>query len=89
MKTSNPILKQIKTLGDFFTRTVSAIVSGLPREKIYLIPENKAVVQTRKNGLKAYSEKHYHRPIAKPAVEKQTLLKENKKAKTTSKNVNH
>ena len=36
MKTSNPILKQIKTLGDFFTRTVSAIVSGLPREKIVM-----------------------------------------------------
>ncbi|WP_346856460.1 hypothetical protein [uncultured Draconibacterium sp.] len=65
----------------FCGKIVTTIVSGLPRERITLKPENKATLVNKKESFKRDDEKHYHRPVAKPVVEKQTLLKEVKKTK--------
>ncbi len=75
------IQSSLKSLGNFFGVIATSIVSGLPRKKILTKPSNASVLQTRKVSFKPDSEKHYHRPVAKPFVEKQTLLKETKKPK--------
>jgi len=71
----------LRRIGDIIARMSTAIVSGIPREKAVLKPRNRTTLQNRKLYTKPGSEKHYHRPLGKPAVEKQTLLKEKKKAK--------
>lgn len=79
MKTNqNPIIN----LTVFFSKMVSAVVSGLPKAKLLFKPSTKTFLQIKKKYLKSKSEKYYHRPLAKPVVEKQTLLKEKKKART-------
>lgn len=72
----------IRSIWNYIAKLATAIVSGLPREKVVFKPEAKTVMHKQKIIFKPDSEKHYHRPMAKPAVEKQTLLKENKKTKT-------
>jgi hypothetical protein len=72
-------------LGAFFSKIATAIVSGLPRQKLISKPENKTILHSKKENFKIDIEKHYHHPIAKPVVEKQTLLKESKKAKSVHK----
>ena len=81
MKTKTLEFTRFNYLGNFFRRISIAIVSGLPREKILLKPENVTIMQPRKESYKPDSEKHYHHPLAKPVVEKQTLLKNKKKIK--------
>ncbi len=67
------------SFGNFVSKIASAIVSGIPREKIYCKPVAKTTFHQRNQNLKADSEKHYHRPASKPVPEQQTLLKEIKK----------
>ncbi|MCF8371943.1 MAG: hypothetical protein K9H64_09990 [Bacteroidales bacterium] len=71
----------LKILGGFFSKIVKAILSGFPRGKILIKPVNVTILRNPKDSFKPDSEKHYHRPKAKPTVEKQTLLKERKKTK--------
>jgi hypothetical protein len=78
MKTQAAYLRKI---GRSIARISTAIVSGIPREQVLLKPRYSTTLQNRKLYAKPGSEKHYHRPMGKPAVEKQTLLKETKKAK--------
>jgi len=66
---------------NFIANIATAIVSGLPREKVEIRPTSKTILQKPNESFKPTSEKHYHRPTAKPVVEKQTLLKEEKKVK--------
>lgn len=71
----------LRKIGDSIARATTAIVSGIAREQILLKPRNWTILPSRNLQVKPGSEKHYHRPMGKPAVEKQTLLKEKKKAK--------
>jgi len=72
----------LKSLGSFFGKIATAIVSGLPRQKFVSKPRNKTVLHSKNENFKADNDKHYHHPIAKPVVEKQTLLKETKKMRS-------
>jgi hypothetical protein len=78
MKARRTILMR---LAGFLVKIPTAIVSGLPRKKLLDTPVNKSILHTMDVERRSESEKHYHRPVAKPVVEKQTLLKEKKKAK--------
>ncbi|WP_163325375.1 hypothetical protein [Draconibacterium mangrovi] len=78
MKTQQNPIHQIITFGG---KMATAIVSGLPNSKVIFKPVNKSFLQIRTKNVKFHDEKYYHRPIAKPVVEKQTLLKEKKKVK--------
>lgn len=83
MKTKPSKSNPLKILGGFFAKIVKAILSGITKEKVFLKPTNATILQTKKEHFKPNSEKHYHRPIAKPPVEKQTLLKESKRPKAS------
>jgi len=72
---------QFKKISGFFAKIATTIVAGAPGRKIFFRPENKSVLQPEEMSFKPDIEKHYHRPKAKPAVEKQTLLKKKKKTK--------
>jgi hypothetical protein len=78
MKSNNSF---ISSLGNFFGQILKGIIAGLPGRKLVFKPNSKSMVQEKPEHLKMDSEKHYHRSKAKPAVEKQTLLKEKKKNK--------
>ncbi len=71
----------LRKIGNLVARMSKAIVSGIPREKAVLKPRNYTIQHNEKPYAKPGSEKYYHRPTGKPVVEKQTLLKEKKKAK--------
>jgi hypothetical protein len=73
----------IQNAWSYIAQLVTAIVSGLPREKVVFKPEAQIIMHKQKQNYKPDTDKHYHRPMAKPAVEKQTMLKEKKKAKAT------
>jgi hypothetical protein len=62
-------------------RVSTAIVSAVPGEKIYSGKTGKSRVYIHDADSKNDPEKHFHRPMSKPAVEKQTLIKETKKQK--------
>jgi len=79
MNSQDSFFKKLKSFGNQLGKLATAIVSGLPRQKIVMKPENKTILQDKKASFKTDTEKHYHRPTAKPVVEKQTLLKEMKK----------
>ena len=81
MKTKNALSDNLKKFGNFFRKLVKAIVSGIPSEKIYTNPGGKSRIPINKLNVKSDIEKHYHKPVSKPVVEKQTLLKEKKKEK--------
>ena len=83
MRTKTPEFTQLKKLGDFFRKIATAIVSGLPRQTFVSKPMNKTVLYSKNENFKGDNKKHYHHPIAKPVVEKQTLLKETKKMKSS------
>ena len=82
MKTHTSKFNPIKSIGDFLWKIFTPLVSGLPHKTIFVKPENKFIIHTKKECLKINSERHYHRPIAKPVVERQTLPREKKKVKT-------
>ncbi|MCF8381183.1 MAG: hypothetical protein K9H49_16545 [Bacteroidales bacterium] len=71
----------LQKVWNFIKRCCIAIVSGIPRQKVELKPPGKTSVYTHPKEKKAESEKRYHKPVAKPVVEKQTLLKEKKKVR--------
>ena len=58
-----------------------AIVSALPSETVYSTKTRISKTYFRDEDLNKDPEKHYHQKISKPAVEKQTLIKESKKQK--------
>ena len=72
----------LRSIWNYISNLVKAIVSGMPREQVTYKPGHKTTIHRPKENFRPDAEKHYHRPISKPPVEKQTLLKENKKAKT-------
>ena len=55
------------------------IVSAFPTEKVFSTNSNSSRVILKDEQVIKDTAKYYHRPRAKPAVEKQTLLKEGKK----------
>lgn len=64
-------------------RILTAIVSGFPGKRIWFKPRNKHVYHDPLKVMRPDVNKYYHRPRAKPVVEKQTLLREKKKINTT------
>ena len=80
MKFMNTALIYIRKTGSFFAKIATAIIAELPRERFFLNPKAKTILKNQKENFKPTVEKHYHRPMSKPASEKQTLLKEKKKA---------
>ena len=73
--------KMVSNLTSLFSKIATVMVSGLPRTKVLFRPVNKSFLKSRKENIKTNSEKYYHKPIAKPVVEKQTLLREKKKVR--------
>ena len=65
----------------FIKKVSIAIVSAVPNQNIYSIKIRKSKIFVRDEESANSSEKLYHRPISKPVVEKQTLIKEAKKQK--------
>lgn len=68
-----------QNIWNFIRKIAKAIVSGIPTEKHDLKPRQKSAVYNPPSKMKADDEKHYHKPVGKPVVEKQTLHKEKKK----------
>ncbi len=81
MKTKNVYIKYLNDFLRFLGKIPRAIVSGIASQKVYSRPNKKSTVYQSDEDVKPDVEKHYHRPVAKPVVEKQTLLKETKKVK--------
>jgi urate oxidase len=81
MKTTNIYSSYLQSLGNYFNKIAKTIISRIPTNKVYFKSNNKSTVQIKNEEIGPDAEKHHHRPISKPVVEKQTLLKETKKAK--------
>ena len=81
MRSKTSRFNSLKSVGKLLSRIITAVVSGLPRKEIVFKPEINSRVQNRKENIKTDNEKHYHHPISKPVVEKQTIIKEKKKVK--------
>ena len=81
MKPNNIYSNLIFRVWLFIKKASMAIVSAVPAEKVYSTKNRKSEVYIRDEDSKNDQEKHYHRPISKPVVEKQTLIKEVKKQK--------
>lgn len=71
----------LQAVWNFIRRCCIAIVSGIPMQKVELKPQQKSTVYPPQKEKRTDSEKHYHKTVSKPVVEKQTLMKEKKKAK--------
>lgn len=70
-------------VANFMKKITTAIIAGIPDAGLKFKPWNRTTVYLKNKAVKPDIEKHYHRSKSKPAVEKQTLLKETKKAKTS------
>jgi hypothetical protein len=81
MKTDNIYTKVILSIWYFVKKASIAIVSAVPNQKIRPTELRKSKLYFLDEDFKDDKEKHHHRPISKPVVEKQTLLKEAKKQK--------
>jgi hypothetical protein len=81
MKSYNIYTQFVMKIWCFVKKVSMAIVAGIPQKRIYSGNTLKWRVLNRNEETDVGSEKYYHRRRAKPAVEKQTLLKENKKQK--------
>lgn len=81
MKPTNIYSSYLQSLWNCFNKIDKAIISGIPSNKVYFKPNKKSTLQIKNKEIGPDTEKHHHRPISKPVVEKQTLLKETKKAK--------
>jgi hypothetical protein len=73
-------MKYLNDFWRFIGKVSKAIVSGIPSQKVYLEPTRQSNVSVGDEEIKPNFEKHYHRPLSRPAVEQQTLRKESKKA---------
>lgn len=80
MKTKNIYANYLNDFWRLISKVSKAIVSGIPSQKVYLKPNIKSSVFVGDEEIKPDYEKHYHRPLSKPAVEQQTLRKEIKKS---------
>lgn len=85
MRTTNIYLEYLNNFWCFLGKVAKAIVSGIPSQKTYLEPNKESKVFMGDENTKPDYEKHYHKPLSRPAVEKQTLRKEVKKAKGSNK----
>ncbi|KPL17474.1 MAG: hypothetical protein AMS23_06310 [Bacteroides sp. SM1_62] len=81
MKENNIYSGILLSIWYLIKRTSIAIVSAFPAEKVYSRKNRKSKIYIRDIETPDNPEKHYHRPMSKPAVEKQTLLKDSKKQK--------
>jgi len=81
MKTNNFYTILVFSVWYFIKKASMAIVSAFPTQKIHSKRNRRSKIYIRDEESISRSEKHYHRPMSKPAVEKQTLLKETKKQK--------
>jgi hypothetical protein len=81
MKTRNVYMNVVKAVWNVIRKFSLAVVSGFPSQRISMTPERKSGIITRSGNFPKDREKHYHRPFSRPAVEKQTLLKESRKQK--------
>ncbi len=81
MKENNIYWSIVFGIWHFIRRASIAIVSAFPVEKVYSRKNRKSKIFVRDMAPSTHPEKHYHRPISKPAVEKQTLHKDVKKQK--------
>lgn len=85
MKATNIYQKYLNDFGRFLGKIPKAIVSGFPTKKVSFKPDRSEDVHLKNTAFKEDSEKHYHRPNPHASVEKQTLIKETKKAKVIHK----
>ena len=81
MKPTSIYTGYLQSIWIYFSKIIKAIVSGIPSKKTYFKPNIKSRVSLRDEEIGSDTEIHHHRPFSKPVVEKQTLLKEAKKAK--------
>ena len=81
MKTRNIYTDLIMHSWKLVKKVSIAIVSAIPTGKVFRSNASKSRVPRRNEEIGKGTDKYYHRPISKPAVEKQTLLKETKKQK--------
>ena len=81
MKTKNIYADLLFRFWGFIKKVSTAIVSAIPNQNFYSTKNRKSKIFIRDEESASSSEKHYHRPISKPVVEKQTLIKETKKQK--------
>jgi hypothetical protein len=81
MKTQNICTKLILSIWYFIKKASIAIVLAVPYQKIRPTELRKTRLYFLDEGFKDDKEKHHFRPISKPVVEKQTLIKEAKKQK--------
>ncbi|MFC2087762.1 hypothetical protein ACFLSA_06350 [Bacteroidota bacterium] len=83
MKTSSINTGFLQTLHYLYNKITSSKIFIIPATRLVFKPNRKSTVQINYKEMKIDTEKHYHRTVAKPVVEKQTLLKEKKKAKSS------
>jgi hypothetical protein len=81
MKATNIYTSFLIKVWNLIKKVSMTIVAGIPTHKIYSENTTESRIYERDEETTTGSEKHYHRSRAKPAVEKQTLLKETKKQK--------
>lgn len=79
MKTNNLYTDLILNAWEFVKKVSIGIVSALPAGKAYTTHTSTSRMHSRNEEIITGPDKYYHRPRSKPAVEKQTLLKEVKK----------
>ena len=78
---SNMMLPGLKDIWHFISKLSKAIVSGIPSQKMEFKPTKHEKVHARPDELRQNAGSRKHRPSSRPAAEKQSLLKETKKAK--------
>ena len=81
MKANNIYTDFVFKIWYLIKKVSMAIVSAIPGEKVYSRKTRISKTYFRDKNLNKDPEKHYHQKISKPAVEKQTLIKETKKQK--------
>ena len=81
MKAKNIYTGFVYNVWYFIKKVSMAVVSAIPGETVYSKKNRISKTYFRDEDLHKDPEKHYHQKISKPAVEKQTLLKEAKKQK--------
>ncbi len=62
-------------------KIVRTFANGSTKNSMLIKPQKPTFISDYNKAGKITDEKYYHRPISKPAVETQTLLKETKKTK--------
>lgn len=84
MKSTSVFSTYLQKIWKYISVFTTSVVSGIPSDKNYFKPRKESTIQVKKEGMKPGFEKHYHRPVSKPVVEKQTLSQEKKKMKSSN-----